>query len=215
MRCASTIGPSSRVLSPDCAGQSLPRTLRHLEATTPVFARPGIVNLLAGCLLSTLANQGVQGIAQCAICPKGRLRQLRVIAASAHFVDAEKRALLEYLGVFGFTGARVWTPVADLSGGERRRLQLLRLLAAEPNVLLLDEPTNDLDIDTLAALEDLLDSWPGTLIVASHDRYLVERVADTVVGEFRYRTRAEPPPSNCWIAEAMSESVAGSFMSSG
>ena len=92
-------------LSTDCAGQSLP-SLRHLEATTPVFARPGIVNLLAGCLLSTLANQGVQGIAQCAICPKGRLRQLRVIAASAHFVDAEKRALLEYLGVFGFTGAR-------------------------------------------------------------------------------------------------------------
>ncbi|MDT4989564.1 MAG: transport system ATP-binding/permease protein, partial [Micromonosporaceae bacterium] len=72
--------------------------------------------------------------------------------------------------VFGFTGARLWTPVGDLSGGERRRLQLLRLLAAEPNVLLLDEPTNDLDIDTLAALEDLLDTWPGTIIVASHDR---------------------------------------------
>ncbi|MGH3739181.1 MAG: ABC-F family ATP-binding cassette domain-containing protein [Micromonosporaceae bacterium] len=83
--------------------------------------------------------------------------------------------------VFGFTQARLWTPVEELSGGERRRLQLLRLLAAEPNVLLLDEPTNDLDIDTLAALEDLLDGWPGTLIVASHDRYLIERVTDTVV----------------------------------
>jgi len=76
------------------------------------------------------------------------------------------------------------TPVGDLSGGERRRLQLLRLLAAEPNVLLLDEPTNDLDIDTLAALEDLLDSWPGTVIVASHDRYLIERVCDTVVAMY-------------------------------
>src|SRR3954447_15891837 len=86
--------------------------------------------------------------------------------------------------VFGFTGARLWTPVADLSGGEKRRLQLLRLMAAEPNVLLLDEPTNDLDIDTLAALEDLLDSWPGTMIVASHDRYLVERVTDTAYGMF-------------------------------
>jgi ATP-binding cassette subfamily F protein uup len=75
---------------------------------------------------------------------------------------------------FGFSGDRLWTPVGDLSGGERRRLQLLRLLAGEPNVLLLDEPTNDLDTDTLAALEDLLDSWPGTLVVASHDRYLVE-----------------------------------------
>ncbi len=86
--------------------------------------------------------------------------------------------------VFGFTDKRVWTPVGDLSGGERRRLQLLRLLAAEPNVLLLDEPTNDLDTDTLAALEDLLDSWPGTMIVASHDRYLVERVTDTAYGMF-------------------------------
>jgi ABC transport system ATP-binding/permease protein len=82
---------------------------------------------------------------------------------------------------FGFPAARQWTPVGDLSGGERRRLQLARLLMAEPNVLLLDEPTNDLDIDTLQQLEDLLDSWPGTLVVVSHDRYLVERVCDTVV----------------------------------
>ncbi|MGH3730807.1 MAG: ABC-F family ATP-binding cassette domain-containing protein [Micromonosporaceae bacterium] len=82
---------------------------------------------------------------------------------------------------FGFSDDRLWTPVADLSGGERRRLQLLRLLAGEPNVLLLDEPTNDLDIDTLASLEDLLDAWPGTLVVASHDRYLLERVCDTAV----------------------------------
>jgi ABC-type multidrug transport system ATPase subunit len=71
--------------------------------------------------------------------------------------------------------------VRDLSGGERRRLQLLRLLVAEPNVLLLDEPTNDLDTDTLAAVEDLLDGWLGTLIVVSHDRYLLERVADRQV----------------------------------
>jgi ATP-binding cassette subfamily F protein uup len=82
---------------------------------------------------------------------------------------------------FGFGASRQWTPVSDLSGGERRRLQLLRLLMAEPNVLLLDEPTNDLDTDTLAALEDLLDSWAGTLVVVSHDRYLVERVCDSVV----------------------------------
>ncbi len=82
---------------------------------------------------------------------------------------------------FGFGNDKQWTPVADLSGGERRRLQLLRLLLAQPNVLLLDEPTNDLDTDTLTALEDLLDSWPGTLVVVSHDRYLVERVCDTTV----------------------------------
>ncbi|MQA25390.1 MAG: ATP-binding cassette domain-containing protein, partial [Micromonosporaceae bacterium] len=81
---------------------------------------------------------------------------------------------------FGFAQARLRTPVGDLSGGERRRLQLLRLLAGEPNVLLLDEPTNDFDTDTLAALEDLLDGWPGVLVAASHDRYLIERVCDTV-----------------------------------
>ena len=82
---------------------------------------------------------------------------------------------------FGFLGDRQWTPVGDLSGGERRRLQLLRLLMDEPNVLLLDEPTNDLDIDTLTALEDLLDDWPGSLVVVSHDRYFLERVCDRVV----------------------------------
>ena len=78
----------------------------------------------------------------------------------------------------GFTAARQWTPVKELSGGERRRLQLLRLLVGEPNVLMLDEPTNDLDTDTLAAVEDVLDGWPGTLVVVSHDRYLLERVTD-------------------------------------
>jgi ATP-binding cassette subfamily F protein uup len=82
---------------------------------------------------------------------------------------------------FGFANERQWTPVSDLSGGERRRLQLLRLLLTQPNVLLLDEPTNDLDTDTLAELEDLLDSWAGTLVVVSHDRYLVERVCDSTV----------------------------------
>ena len=78
----------------------------------------------------------------------------------------------------GFTRERAHTQVKDLSGGERRRLQLARLLVQGPNVLLLDEPTNDLDTDTLAAIEDLLDGWPGTLVVVSHDRYLLERVAD-------------------------------------
>jgi len=81
---------------------------------------------------------------------------------------------------FGFRGARAGTLVKDLSGGERRRLQLMRLLMEEPNVLLLDEPTNDLDIDTLTALEDLLDAWPGTLVVVSHDRWFLERVCDDV-----------------------------------
>src|SRR3954471_10413207 len=79
---------------------------------------------------------------------------------------------------FGFTGDRLTARIGDLSGGERRRLQLLRLLLHEPNVLLLDEPTNDLDIETLTVLEDFLDGWPGTLVVVSHDRYFLERVTD-------------------------------------
>ena len=90
----------------------------------------------------------------------------------------------------GFTGGRQQTRVGDLSGGERRRLQLLRLLMTEPNVLILDEPTNDLDIDTLTSLEDVLDGWAGTLIVVSHDRYLLERVADhqvALLGDGRVR----------------------------
>ena len=84
----------------------------------------------------------------------------------------------------GFSPKRQRTPVGDLSGGERRRLQLTRVLMSEPNVLLLDEPTNDLDIDTLQELENLLDSWPGTLVVISHDRYLIERIADVTYALF-------------------------------
>ena len=86
--------------------------------------------------------------------------------------------LLERLG---FTAERQWTRVGDLSGGERRRVQMLRLLMDEPNVLLLDEPTNDLDIETLTEFEDLLDGWPGTLVVVSHDRYFLERATEHVV----------------------------------
>ncbi|CAH0135263.1 ABC-F family ATP-binding cassette domain-containing protein [Plantibacter sp. VKM Ac-2885] len=95
--------------------------------------------------------------------------------------------LLERLG---FTSAQLSTPVKDLSGGQRRRLQLLLILLDEPNVLVLDEPTNDLDTDMLAAMEDLLDSWPGTLLVVSHDRYFLERVTDQqyaiMDGHFRH-----------------------------
>ncbi|GAA3515196.1 ABC-F family ATP-binding cassette domain-containing protein [Aeromicrobium panaciterrae] len=95
--------------------------------------------------------------------------------------------LLERLG---FSNAQMATPVRDLSGGQKRRLQLLLILLDEPNVLVLDEPTNDLDTDMLAAMEDLLDSWPGTLLVVSHDRYLLERITDQqyaiLDGHFRH-----------------------------
>ena len=113
-------------------------------------------------------------------------REMRVLEATEAVAKYVRLGRLELtassvLERLGFPAARQWTPVGQLSGGERRRLQLTRLLMAEPNVLMLDEPTNDLDVDTLARLEDLLDGWPGTLVVVSHDRYLVERVCDTVV----------------------------------
>jgi len=100
----------------------------------------------------------------------------RQIQVGDHELSAGQ--LLERLG---FTAERQWTRIGDLSGGERRRVQVLRLLMTEPNVLLLDEPTNDLDIETLTELEDLLDGWPGTLVVVSHDRYFLERVTEHVV----------------------------------
>jgi ABC transport system ATP-binding/permease protein len=128
---------------------------------------------------------------------------------------------------FGFTGDRLTTRIGDLSGGERRRLQLMRLLLSEPNVLLLDEPTNDLDIETLTVMEDFLDSWPGTLVVVSHDRYFLERTCDTIwallgdgqirmlprgvdeylehrahrVGEVRTEPVSKPPPARAGGAD--------------
>lgn len=94
--------------------------------------------------------------------------------------DGQELTATSLLERFGFTGDRLRARLGDLSGGERRRFQLLRLLLTEPNVLLLDEPTNDLDIETLNVLEDFLDGWPGTLVVVSHDRYFLERVTDSV-----------------------------------
>jgi ATPase subunit of ABC transporter with duplicated ATPase domains len=101
----------------------------------------------------------------------GRLR-------SGYHVDGRDVTPAQLLERLGFAGDQLSARVGELSGGQRRRLQLMLTLLAEPNVLLLDEPTNDVDTDMLAATEDLLDSWPGTLIVVSHDRYLLERVTD-------------------------------------
>jgi ABC transport system ATP-binding/permease protein len=93
-------------------------------------------------------------------------------------VDGREVTAAQLLERLGFAGDQLSARVGELSGGQRRRLQLMLTLLAEPNVLLLDEPTNDVDTEMLAATEDLLDSWPGTLIVVSHDRYLLERVTD-------------------------------------
>ncbi|TLP56995.1 ABC-F family ATP-binding cassette domain-containing protein [Microbispora triticiradicis] len=131
---------------------------------------------------------------------RGRTVRLAHLSQELHDLDPSRRVLetveevRKYVQVgkkewsasqllerLGFRGEAQWKVVGDLSGGERRRLQLLRLIMDEPNVLLLDEPTNDLDIETLTELEDLLDGWAGTLVVVSHDRYFLERVADRCV----------------------------------
>jgi ABC transport system ATP-binding/permease protein len=109
-----------------------------------------------------------------ALTPREAVTEVRGTLDSAQGAAAASQ-LLDQLGLRGETQ---WTPAGELSGGERRRLQLLRILLAEPNVLFLDEPTNDLDVDTLTELEDLLDSWPGSLVLVSHDRYFLERVTD-------------------------------------
>ncbi|WP_375383754.1 ABC-F family ATP-binding cassette domain-containing protein [uncultured Microbacterium sp.] len=106
------------------------------------------------------------------------LERLRTTYSFGTGSKAQELTPGQLLERMGFTSAQLSTPVKDLSGGQKRRLQLLLVLLDQPNVLILDEPTNDLDTDMLAAIEDLLDSWPGTLLVVSHDRYFIERVTD-------------------------------------
>jgi ABC transport system ATP-binding/permease protein len=110
-------------------------------------------------------------------------QDLRVLEAAERVratarIGKREMSVSQLLDRLGLRGDRQWTRIGELSGGERRRLQLMLVLLAEPNVLLLDEPTNDLDIDTLTELEDLLDGWPGSVVVVSHDRYFLERVTD-------------------------------------
>jgi ATPase subunit of ABC transporter with duplicated ATPase domains len=106
------------------------------------------------------------------------LEAVQQIRRSTSLASGKELSATTLLEDFGFRGDLLSSQLDDLSGGERRRLQVLRLLLDEPNVLLLDEPTNDLDIDTLTVLEDYLDGWPGTLIVVTHDRYFLERVCE-------------------------------------
>jgi len=113
--------------------------------------------------------------------PAGRvLPTIEAIARVTRTATGSDITATSMLERFGFTGDKLTARLGDLSGGERRRFQLLKLLLNEPNVLILDEPTNDLDIETLNVLEDFLDGWPGTLVVVSHDRYFLERVTDSV-----------------------------------
>jgi ATP-binding cassette subfamily F protein uup len=151
--------------------------------------KTSLVRLLAGELEPTAgavrrgATVKLAHLSQDATEIPGDLRVLEALEEVRGFAvlgDGQELTAAMLCERFGFGGERTRTFVRDLSGGERRRLALMRLMMEGPNVLLLDEPTNDLDIDTLTALEDLLDGWPGTLVIVSHDRYFVERVCDDV-----------------------------------
>ncbi|HEU5034709.1 MAG TPA: ABC-F family ATP-binding cassette domain-containing protein [Mycobacteriales bacterium] len=167
------LGPGDRVgiLGPNGAGKST--LLRVVAGQLPPDG--GRVRVGRTVVPATLSQEVAQ--------IDHTLRVLQAVEQVAQRVELGKgreataSQLLERLG---FPAARQWTPVGDLSGGERRRLQLLRLLMGAPNLLLLDEPTNDLDVETLAEVEDVLDGWAGTLVVVSHDRWFLERVCDTL-----------------------------------
>ena len=135
------------------------------------------------------------------------LRTTYTFGAGSKATELSPGQLLERMG---FSSAQLSTPVKDLSGGQKRRLQLLLILLDQPNVLILDEPTNDLDTDMLAALEDLLDSWPGTLIVVSHDRYFLERVTDQQYAILGQRLRHLPNGVDEYLKLRAAEDRAGS-----
>ena len=166
------LGPGDRVALVGVNGSGKTSVLRLLEGSLQPTA--GHVRVGRTVAVGHLSQEVIE------LDPQARvLAAVEEVRRVARVGDGEASAgqLLER---FGFGAERQWARVAELSGGERRRLQLLRLLMDEPNVLLLDEPTNDLDIETLTIVEDLLDRWPGTLVVVSHDRWFLERVTDDV-----------------------------------
>ncbi|GAA3596905.1 ABC-F family ATP-binding cassette domain-containing protein [Klugiella xanthotipulae] len=129
-----------------------------------------------------------------------RVSDVVALKRTSYVTGGKEMTPSQLLERLGFSSAQLQTPVKDLSGGQRRRLQLLLILLDEPNVLVLDEPSNDLDTDMLAAMEDLLDSWPGTLIVVSHDRYLMERVTDQQYAIFDGQLRHLPGGVDQYLA---------------
>jgi ABC transport system ATP-binding/permease protein len=177
------LGPGDRVGVVGVNGSGKTSLLRLLDGSLPVSAAPAGPGLHAEGTLVRGRTVRLALLSQelAELDPNQRVREaVEEVRLRVRVGDRELSAgqLLERLG---FSAQRQQIRVGDLSGGERRSVQVLRLLMAEPNVLLLDEPTNDLDIETLTELEDLLDGWPGTLVVVSHDRYFLERVTEHVV----------------------------------
>ncbi|NHI17371.1 ABC-F family ATP-binding cassette domain-containing protein [Microbacterium excoecariae] len=138
-----------------------------------------------------------------------RVREVLAEQKTSYVAGGKELTPAQLLERLGFRTSELSTPVRDLSGGQKRRLQLLLVLLDEPNVLILDEPSNDLDTDMLAAMEDLLDSWPGTLLVVSHDRYLLERVTDQQYAVMGGRLRHLPGGVDQYLELRRAEGAAG------
>jgi ATP-binding cassette subfamily F protein uup len=188
------LGPGDRVALVGVNGSGKTTLLRVLAGT--LAPSSGVVERGATLRLAYLSQDTAEIPGELRV-----LESLEAIRRRATLSDGREITAGMLAERFGFRGERGRTLVRDLSGGERRRLQLMRLLMGEPNVLLLDEPTNDLDIDTLTALEDLLDGWPGTLVVVSHDRYFVERVCDDVYALVDGGVRHLPGGIDQYVAE--------------
>ena len=175
------LGPGDRVGVVGVNGTGKTTLLRLMAGLLPVPSSEGAVQ--ASGELTTGSTVQLGYLTQE---PVPVPEDLRVLEAAeqirgAAVIGKREMSVSQLLDRLGLRGDRQWTRVGELSGGERRRLQVLLMLLAEPNVLLLDEPTNDLDIETLTELEDLLDGWPGSVVVVSHDRYFLERVTDHVI----------------------------------
>ncbi|NLA09232.1 MAG: ABC-F family ATP-binding cassette domain-containing protein, partial [Microbacteriaceae bacterium] len=166
------IAPGERtgILGPNGVGKS---TLLGL-VTGDVLPTAGKVKRGVTVRVATLSQQ----LTELDEFANAKVREVLDLQKTSFMSEGKELSPTQLLERLGFRSSELSTPVRDLSGGQRRRLQLLLVLMGEPNVLILDEPSNDLDTDMLAAMEDLLDTWPGTLLVVSHDRYLIERITD-------------------------------------
>jgi ATP-binding cassette subfamily F protein uup len=174
------LGPGDRIGIVGVNGTGKTTLLRLLAGQLPVPAT-GPVTTTGQLITGSTVQLGYLTQEPVPVDPDLRVLEAAERVRSSAVIGKREMSVSQLLERLGLRGDRQWTRVGELSGGERRRLQLMLMLLAEPNVLLLDEPTNDLDIETLTELEDLLDGWPGSVMVVSHDRYFLERVTDHVL----------------------------------
>ena len=166
------IGPGDRIGIVGANGAGKSTLLKILDGTiTPTAGHVNIGKTVKFAVLS-------QRLDELEKLGKYKVKEVLSRYKPSYIVDGKETTPGQMMERLGFESAQLMTPIKDLSGGQKRRMQLLLILLDEPNVLIMDEPGNDLDTDMLAVMEDLLDTWPGTLIVVSHDRYLLERVTD-------------------------------------